>query len=89
MQPIPEKVRANLQVRLRRIEGQIRGVQRMLDEERDCGEVLQQLSAVRSAFQNASLVFVRSYALQCLHDPQTDLSDEQLVEQLLTVLTKV
>ncbi len=89
MQPIPDEVKADLQVRLRRIEGQVRGVQRMLDENRDCQEVLQQLAAVRSAFQNASLVFARSYALQCLHDPEAGLGDEQLVEQLMAVLSKV
>lgn len=88
MQPIPDQTKTDLQVRLRRIEGQVRGVQRMLDEDRDCQEVLQQLSAVRSAFQNASLIFARSYALQCLHDPNVELSEEQLVEQLLTVLSK-
>ncbi len=89
MQTIPDDVKADLMVRLRRIEGQVRGVQRMLDGDRDCQEVLQQLSAVRSAFQTASLRFARRYALQCLHDPDTALSDEQLVDQLMTVLSKV
>ena len=44
--------------RLRRIEGQLRGVQTMVDEERDCQEILQQLSAIRSAVQGASLAFL-------------------------------
>ncbi len=38
-----------LQRRLKRIEGQVRGVQRMLDEDRDCHEIVQQLSAFFSA----------------------------------------
>jgi len=88
MQPIPEEVKADLIVRLRRIEGQVRGVQKMVESDRDCQEILQQLSAVRSALQNASLIFARRYALQCLHDPATAIDNEQLIDQLVTVLSK-
>lgn len=52
--------------RLRRIEGQVRGVQTMLSEERDCREILQQLSAVRSAVQSVSLLLVEDYMSDCL-----------------------
>jgi CsoR family transcriptional regulator, copper-sensing transcriptional repressor len=52
--------------RLHRIEGQIRGVESMLDEERDCQEILQQLSAIRSAVQSASRIFLQEYATACL-----------------------
>jgi DNA-binding FrmR family transcriptional regulator len=51
--------------------------------------VLQQLSAVRSALQNVSLIFARRYALQCMSDREPGLSEEQLIEQLLAVLSKV
>ena len=52
--------------RLHRVEGQIRGVEAMLDEERDCQEILQQLSAIRSAVQSASRIFLQEYATACL-----------------------
>ena len=52
--------------RLRRIEGQVRGVQAMLDEERDCREIMQQLTAIHSAVQSTSRVFFRDYASICL-----------------------
>ena len=52
--------------RLRRIEGQLRGVQTMVDEERDCQETLQQLSAIRSAVQGARLAFLEQYVTSCL-----------------------
>ncbi len=89
MQSIPEEVKSDLLIRLRRIEGQVRGVQRMLDADRDCHEVLQQLSAARSALQNVSLIFARRYALQCMNDREPGLTEEQLIEQLLAVLSKV
>lgn len=52
--------------RLRRIEGQVRGVQGMINEERDCQEIIQQLSAIRSALQGASRFFLQEYATSCL-----------------------
>ena len=55
-----------LKLRLRRVEGQMRGVQKMVDEDRDCQEILQQLAAIRSAVQNASEFFLRTYAKECL-----------------------
>lgn len=65
IQASPE-VAENLANRLARIEGQVRGVRRMVEEGRDCQDVLQQLAAVRSAVRQASLVLVRSYACECL-----------------------
>jgi len=52
--------------RLRRVEGQVRGVQGMLDEERDCKEIMQQLAAIHSAVQGASRFFLQEYATACL-----------------------
>ena len=52
--------------RLRRIEGQVRGVQTMLNEERDCREIMQQLAAIHSAVQSTSRIFLQDYATVCL-----------------------
>jgi DNA-binding FrmR family transcriptional regulator len=52
--------------RLRRIEGQVRGVQNMLEEERDCRDIIQQLTAIHSAVQGASRTFLQEYATACL-----------------------
>ena len=73
-----------LQRRLRRIEGQVRGVQRMLDEDRDCREIVQQLAAVRAAVQQAGLEVMRVYAAQCLADPASDRDD--MLDYLLTTM---
>jgi CsoR family transcriptional regulator, copper-sensing transcriptional repressor len=63
--------------RLRRIEGQVRGVQAMLEEERDCQEILQQLSSVRSAVQSASRSFLQEYATACLIEMDQDAKMDQ------------
>ena len=81
----------DLQKRLRRIEGQVRGVQKMLDEDRDCHEIIQQLSAIRSAVQGASLMFMRQYASDCLTsaDKADRASRELLMDDLMQLLGKV
>jgi DNA-binding FrmR family transcriptional regulator len=79
-----------LQKRLRRIEGQVRGVQKMIDEDRDCHEIIQQLAAIRSAVQGASMMFMKQYASDCLMN--VDRSDaatrEMLVDDLIGLLGK-
>ena len=83
-----EEAKADLGKRLRRLEGQVRGVQKMLDEDRDCQEIVQQLAAVRSAAHQASLLLVRSYAAACLMDDSRG-SAQQAINELVEVLTKV
>jgi DNA-binding FrmR family transcriptional regulator len=80
----------DLQKRLRRIEGQVRGVQRMLDEDRDCHEIIQQLAAIRAAVQGASLMFMKQYASDCLMtaDQADKATRELLVDDLIGLLGK-
>ncbi len=57
---------ADLQGRLRRIEGQIRGLQRMIDEGRYCIDVLTQISATRAALESVALLLLREHTERCL-----------------------
>jgi DNA-binding FrmR family transcriptional regulator len=78
--------------RLRRIEGQVRGIQAMVNDERDCTEILQQLSAVRSAVQSASRIFLQEYAASCLVRMETGESSvqdrEKMVQDMIALLDK-
>ncbi len=86
------EAKTKLNQRLRRIEGQLRGVQTMVDEERECGEILQQLSAIRSAVQSASRIFLQEYASACLISMEQgeDTLDrrQKMVQDMLTLLDK-
>ncbi len=86
-----EEVKDQLQKRLRRIEGQARGVQKMLDEERDCREILQQMNAMHAAIERATAEFVREYAHDCLlNSGQEPLTErEAMVDQLLDFMARV
>lgn len=73
-----------LHKRLSRIEGQVRGVSRMVDEDRDCREIMQQLAAIRAATQQVGLLVTRSYACQCVSAP----ADQAMLDDLISILGK-
>ena len=81
--------------RLRRIEGQIRGVEEMLTDERDCREIMQQLAAAHSALQSTSRIFFRDYAATCMNEMDNEPGStgfesrcEKMVEEMITLLDK-
>jgi DNA-binding FrmR family transcriptional regulator len=59
---------ADARVRLRKVEGQIRGVQRMIDEGRDCQDVLRLISAATKALRRTGLRLAISGLEQCISD---------------------
>ena len=63
---INTKVKQDALVRLRKIEGQIKGVQRMVDEEKYCIDVINQITAVRRALDQVSLVVMKRHMESCL-----------------------
>lgn len=60
--------KADVQARLRRIEGQIRGLQRMVDEETYCIDVLTQISSATRALQAVSVALLRDHMQHCVAD---------------------
>jgi DNA-binding FrmR family transcriptional regulator len=60
----PEK--KDVLLRLRRIEGQLRGLQRMVEEEVPCADILTQVAAVTAATKKVGMVVVKTYMEECL-----------------------
>jgi DNA-binding FrmR family transcriptional regulator len=60
--------KAAVQKRLRRIEGQVRGLQRMVDDDRYCINVLEQVSAVTRALQSVALQLLDDHLSHCVSD---------------------
>ena len=52
--------------RLKRIEGQIRGIQRMIQNDRDCESIITQLAAIRSAIEGVGALLLNNYMKLCL-----------------------
>ena len=57
-----------LKKRLHRIEGQVRGIERMVDEDRYCIDVLTQIGAVRTALESVGLQVLEDHVNHCVHD---------------------
>ena len=66
---LPPETVDDLTKRLRRAEGQLRGVQQMLEEGRDCREIAQQLAAATKALQRTGFVLITAGLTWCLSDP--------------------
>lgn len=67
---LPDETISDLTRRLRRIEGQIRGVQQMLTDGRDCRDVVTQISAASKALDQAGFLLVAAGLTWCLEDPE-------------------
>lgn len=68
---IPAATIDDLLVRLRRVEGQVRGIQQMLEDGRECRDVVNQISAARRALDQTGFKLVASGLTYCLADPDT------------------
>jgi DNA-binding FrmR family transcriptional regulator len=61
---------ADLRRRLRRVEGQVRGIQQMLDDNRDCREIVAQISAADKALEQVGFNLIAAGLTWCLENPQ-------------------
>ena len=58
--------------RLKRSEGQLRGIQKMMEEERDCVDIITQLTAVRSSVDRIIELMITENLTSCINDPLED-----------------
>jgi DNA-binding FrmR family transcriptional regulator len=72
---IPEETIADVTRRLRRVEGQLRGIQQMLADGRDCRDVVTQMSAASKALDQAGFLLVAAGLTWCVSNP--DRSEEE------------
>ena len=78
--------------RLNRIEGQVRGIVRMLEEDRYCIDVLHQMQAVKAALARAESEILKEHAATCVNDAITsgDVDEQQKkVEELVDLFDKL
>ena len=82
---VKEEIQANIQARLKKIEGQIRGLQAMVTEGRECDQILTQVRAAQSALRSVSKLVIKNYLLKCYHE----ISSKPTPEDMLTRLDKI
>lgn len=75
--------------RMKKVEGQLRGILRMMEEEKECKDVITQLSAVRSAVDRTIGVIVTDNLVECLSKEDADTIDKNaMVKQAVDLLVK-
>jgi len=80
----PDISREAVLKRLKRIEGQLRGLQKMVVEERECESIVTQLAAVRSAVDSVGALVLNNYIKIC--SPKENLADPAAYESLVRVV---
>jgi CsoR family transcriptional regulator, copper-sensing transcriptional repressor len=74
--------------RLRRLEGQIRGLQRMIEEQKDCEQVLVQLLAAKSALNQIGVQIISHSMMECLEAKNPGRPPEELVAEAMGLFSR-
>jgi DNA-binding FrmR family transcriptional regulator len=88
---VDPEIKHSIGTRLRRIEGQVRGLQKMIEEERYCADVLMQLSSVQEALRGVGRTLLYNHLKHCVssairtRDPE---QAEPIYEELMELMSK-
>ena len=74
--------------RIKRIEGQLRGILRMMEEEKDCKDVITQLSAVRSGVDRTIGVIVSNNLMACIQNADTEDEVNDTIQEAISLVVK-
>ena len=79
-------MKPDLLMRLKRIEGQVRGIQKMIEEDRYCVDILVQISAIKNALQKVAFPLLEVHTRGCVVDAITSQNGEkEKIEELMEV----
>lgn len=83
-----QKIKKNVLSRMKRIEGQVRGIQGMIEAGKECEDILVQVRAVRSALQSANKLILKRYMLRCYAEAVEEGADsKESLDKFIKVLT--
>ena len=75
--------------RLKRSEGQLRGIQKMIEEERDCMDIMIQLSAVRSSVDRVIELLITENLMECINNPlENPVEQKEKIEKAIKYIVK-
>ncbi|WP_142412926.1 metal-sensitive transcriptional regulator [Hathewaya massiliensis] len=73
-------------IRLRKIEGQVKGIEKMVSEDLPCRDILVQVAAVRSAMNKVGAIVLENYANKCIVEDTQNLDEKKLDELIKTLI---
>ncbi len=77
-----------VQKRLRKIEGQVRGVQKMVDEDKPCEQILIQIGAIKSALHKTGQVILEGHMHHCVLDGIRRGEEDEVIDKLISALNQ-
>lgn len=84
----PVAERDALRLRVRKIAGQLKAINRMLEEDRDCAEILTQLVSARKGIKSLSEKLIHSHAQNCIENAASRADSKRRLRELLLVLER-
>ncbi len=86
---VPDERKAEVRKRLARAKGQVEGVERMLDQNRPCVEILTQISAAQEALRGAGRVMVRNYLERCASAAIKAGREQEVYDEMMDIVFKL
>lgn len=74
--------------RLRRIEGQVKGIQKMVEEGKNCGDILIQIAAVRAAMNSVGGLILENHMKDCLKNYLDGTAEDEALDSLVDIMLK-
>lgn len=78
----------NIINRLRRVEGQVKGIQKMVNEQKYCGDILIQVAAARAALNKVGGIILENYMKECLKNNCESDNKEEMLDKLIDTMIK-
>jgi DNA-binding FrmR family transcriptional regulator len=78
-----------LSARLKRIEGQVRGIERMVEDERYCIDILTQISAVQAALDTVGLRLLEQHAAHCVIGPEDPVERAEKTGEMMAAVARL
>lgn len=74
--------------RLRRIEGQVKGIEKMIINDKECNDILTQIAAVRAAINKVGALVLENYSKSCIVKASEQAVTEEEIENLIETIVK-
>ncbi|MEG6586365.1 metal-sensitive transcriptional regulator [Dendrosporobacter sp. 1207_IL3150] len=83
---LTEKEKSDMRQRLKKVAGQVNGIDKMLEDDRYCVDIVQQILAARAALNRVALIILESHAKSCVVTAIKENRAEESIDELLSVL---
>lgn len=74
--------------RMKKIEGQAKGIQKMIEEDKCCGDIMVQISAIRSAINKVGGLIMDRYIKECLKESLKDENSNKSIEEIIETIVR-